>query len=161
MPVLSKKEPITLDQRPIHKGQCHCAVVKFQVKLSDGLKTARRCTCSMCSRRGAVAVSAELSDIIFTQGKDRLSVYQFGTKVAKHYFCSQCGIYTHHQRRSNPTQFGINLACIEGQTPFLENVPVLDGKNHPRDQKDGAGGDGTYKGLEIGRLIFNGDRTRL
>ena len=149
------------DSRATHKGACHCGAVQFNVKLSDELNTARRCTCSMCSRRGAVAVSAELKDIEFISGEGLLTCYTFGTGVAKHYFCSKCGIYTHHQRRSNPTQFGINLACLEGFTPFLDEVPVLDGKNHPRDQKDGAGDDGTYKGLELGRLKFEGDRSRL
>jgi len=115
----------------------------------------------MCSRRGAVAVSAELKDIDFTSGQDTLSCYTFGTGVAQHYFCSTCGIYTHHQRRSNPTQFGINLACLEGQTPFIDEVPVLDGKSHPGDQKEGAGTDGTYKGLEVGLLKFTGDKDRL
>ena len=150
-----------LDNRKIYKARCHCGNVQFDVKLSDGLKTARRCTCSMCSRRGAVAVSAELKDIVFTKGEDALKLYQFGTKVAKHYFCSNCGIYTHHQRRSNPTQYGINLSCLEDETPFLASVPVLDGKNHPRDQQDGAGADGVYKGLEVGHLVFKGDRKRL
>lgn len=150
-----------IDKRPAYKGSCHCQAVKFNVRLTDELNTARRCTCSMCSRRGAVAVSAELKDIEFISGKDSLSCYSFGTGVAKHYFCGTCGIYTHHQRRSNPTQFGINVACLEGHTPFIDAVPVLDGKNHPRDQKDGAGQDGTYKGLEVGVLSFKGDRDRL
>ena len=149
------------DARILHKGSCHCGVVVFQVRLTDKLNTARRCTCSMCSRRGAVAVSAELKDIEFTQGEDSLTCYTFGTRIAKHYFCSTCGIYTHHQRRSNPTQFGINLACLEGHTPFLDAVPVLNGKNHPRDQKDGAGAEGVYKGLEVGLLKFEGDKDRL
>ena len=150
-----------MDARETHSGSCHCGAVRFEVTLSDGLRTARRCTCSMCSRRGAVAVSAELADIRFVSGEDVLSVYTFGTGVAQHYFCSTCGIYTHHQRRSNPEQFGINLACLDGETPFLPEVPVLDGRNHPRDLKDGAGEDGKYKGLEIGRLVFEGDRERL
>jgi len=149
------------DARISHKGSCHCGAVQFSVKLTDELNTARRCTCSMCSRRGAVAVSAELKDINFIEGEDKLTCYTFGTGVAQHYFCSTCGIYTHHQRRSNPAQFGINLACLEGQTPFIDQVPVLDGKNHPRDQKDGAGDDGAYKGLEVGILKFEGDRSRL
>ena len=149
------------DNRHLHKGSCHCGDVQFTVKLSDELNTARRCTCSMCSRRGAVAVSAELKDIEFSSGADKLSCYTFGTHVAQHYFCSKCGIYTHHQRRSNPTQYGINIACLEGYTPFLDEVPVLDGKNHPRDQKDGAGVDGTYKGLDVGILKFIGDKDRL
>ena len=149
------------DNRHLHKGSCHCGDVQFTVKLTDELNTARRCTCSMCSRRGAVAVSAELKDIEFSSGADKLSCYTFGTHVAQHYFCSKCGIYTHHQRRSNPTQYGINIACLEGHTPFLDEVPVLDGKNHPRDQKDGAGFDGTYKGLDVGILKFIGDKDRL
>ena len=55
--------------------------------------------------------------------------------TAKHYFCSICGIYTHHQRRSNPLQFGFNVACLEGVNPFeLENVPTYDGVNYPKDR---------------------------
>lgn len=149
------------DTRKLHTGSCHCGAVVFKVRLTDELNTARRCTCSMCSRRGAVAVSAELKDIDFVQGTDKLSCYTFGTQVAQHYFCSCCGIYTHHQRRSNPTQFGLNLACLEDQTPFLDEVPVLDGKNHPRDQTTGTGADGTYRGLEVGLLKFIGDKDRL
>tara|TARA_R110000868_G_scaffold34251_11_gene123796 strand:- start:382 stop:570 length:189 start_codon:yes stop_codon:yes gene_type:complete len=55
--------------------------------------------------RGAVAVSAQLAGLKITKGEDKLSLYQFNTNQAKHYFCSVCGIYTHHQRRSNPEQF--------------------------------------------------------
>ena len=84
--------------------------------------------------RGAVAVSAELGGLTVTQGEDILATYTFNTGVAKHHFCSRCGIYTHHQRRSNPRQYGVNLACLEGMSPFdLEEVPVLDGEPHPSD----------------------------
>ncbi len=30
------------------RGSCHCGAVRFQVQLTDGLKTARRCNCSYC-----------------------------------------------------------------------------------------------------------------
>ena len=82
-----------IDKRPAYKGSCHCQAVQFNVRLTDELNTARRCTCSMCSRRGAVAVSAELKDIEFISGKDSLSCYSFGTGVAKHYFCGTCGVF--------------------------------------------------------------------
>ncbi|MFC3053662.1 GFA family protein [Kordiimonas pumila] len=118
--------------------RCHCGSVEFEVTLTDGLNTARRCTCSICRMRGAIAVSAELDSISFLKGADKLALYQFNTKTAKHYFCSVCGIYTHHQRRSNPNQYGINVACLEGVSPFdFEEVHVLDGINHPRDTEDG------------------------
>jgi hypothetical protein len=108
--------------------------VKFQVTLSDGFNTIRRCTCSYCRMRGAVAVSAELGGVRIVEGEDLLTSYRFNTGAAQHFFCSRCGIYTHHQRRSNPNQYGVNVACLEGISPFdFAEVPVLDGVNHPRD----------------------------
>jgi len=124
-----------IDVEPVHKGSCHCGGVEYEVSLPGGLVDARRCNCSMCRRRGAVVASVELKDLNITKGKDLLSIYQFNTKTAKHYFCSKCGIYTHHQRRSNPSLYAINIACLEGVDPFvLSTVPVLDGEDHPSDK---------------------------
>jgi hypothetical protein len=64
-----------------------------------------------------------------------LTLYRFNTMTAKHHFCSICGIYTHHQRRSNPHQFGFNVACLPGVNPYeLGEIPVYDGINHPSDR---------------------------
>lgn len=121
-----------------YNAACHCGAVQFRVQLTDGFNTIRRCTCSYCRMRGAIAVSAQLDGIEFTKGEDQLTLYEFNTKTAKHYFCSQCGVYTHHQRRSNPNQFGINVACLEGVSPFdFPEVVVNDGVNHPSDQSSG------------------------
>lgn len=129
----------TLDSRPVHKAACHCGAVRFNVKLTDGLRSARRCNCSYCRMRGAVAVSANLADIQVEQGQDALTLYQFNTGQARHYFCSHCGIYTFHQRRSNPEQYGVNVACIEGMSPFdFEEVPVNEGRSHPKDRPGGG-----------------------
>ena len=127
-------------------GACHCGAVRFTVKLTDGLRSARRCTCSYCRMRGAVAVSANLGDIRITQGENALSLYQFNTNTARHYFCSRCGIYTHHQRRSNPNQYGVNVACLEGVSPFdFDEVPVFDGARHTSDG---------FPVHKVGTLIF-------
>ena len=131
------KKPLVdkIDVKPVHKGQCHCGSVQFSVKLDNGLVDPRRCNCSMCRRRGAVVASVELKDLTIDKGEDVLSLYQFNTHTAKHYFCSKCGIYTHHQRRSNPTLYAFNIACLEGVDPFvLANVRVLDGEDHPSDK---------------------------
>ncbi|WP_237155006.1 GFA family protein [Oryzibacter oryziterrae] len=117
-----------------HSAACHCGTVRFRVRLSDGLNTARRCTCSFCRMRGAVAVTAEMGGVEFVTGEDNLALYQFNTGTAKHYFCKTCGIYTHHQRRSRPNEFGINAACLEGVSPFdFSEVIVMDGVGHPSD----------------------------
>lgn len=118
-------------------GQCHCGTVRFEVRLTDGLRSARRCNCSYCRMRGAVVVSAQLSDLTITAGEEALTLYQFNTGAAKHFFCSVCGIYTHHQRRSSPDQYGINAACLDGISPFdFEEVPVNDGVRHPLDNPE-------------------------
>jgi hypothetical protein len=89
----------------------------------------------MCRRKGAIVASVPLAGIKIVQGEDALRLYQFNTKTAKHYFCSNCGIYTHHQRRSNPSQYGYNVGCLEGVNPYdLYSVPTYDGVNHAADK---------------------------
>ncbi|PKG73567.1 aldehyde-activating protein [Shewanella sp. GutCb] len=118
-----------------HIASCHCGAVKLALNLPDGIIDLRRCDCSMCRRRGTIVTSAELDGLKIVAGKDKLSLYQFNTGTAKHYFCSVCGIYTHHQRRSNPNQFGVNVGCIEGINPYeLTGVTLCDGVNHPADR---------------------------
>ena len=120
------------------EAACHCGTVRFRVKLTNGLNTVRRCTRSYCRMRGAVAVSADTDGVTFHTGYEALTVYRFNTEIARHYFCSRCGIYTHHRRRSNPNQYGVNVACLEGVSPFdFADVPVIDGVNHPSDHGRG------------------------
>lgn len=95
-------------------GTCHCGAVVFQVELVNDLENLRRCNCSLCMRKGAVMADVPLDKLTILAGADKLTLYQWNTRTAKHYFCSICGIYTHHQRRSDPTRFGFNVGCIEG-----------------------------------------------
>jgi hypothetical protein len=119
-----------------HRATCHCGFVEIELNLSDGLVDVRRCDCSLCRRRGAIVASVPLSGIRIIKGEDALKLYQFNTKTAKHYFCSNCGIYTHHQRRSNPSQYGFNIACLEGINPLrIDDVSLYDGVNHPADRR--------------------------
>ena len=88
----------------------------------------------MCRRRGTIVASVALEGLVVIRGEDALRLYQFNTMTAKHYFCGVCGIYTHHQRRSNPHEFGFNVACLEGVDPYqVEGVAILDGVHHPSD----------------------------
>jgi len=124
-------EPVAL------RGACHCGAIKFSLTLTEGFASARRCTCSICRMRGAVAVTSAPDAFQITHGQDKLSTYRFNTMTAEHHFCSLCGIYTHHKRRSNPDQLGVNVACIEGISPFdFSEVIVFDGERHPSDNAD-------------------------
>ena len=120
--------PLTLN------GSCHCGAVKFIATLPQGLASARRCTCSICRMRGAIAVTSTHEGFKLTEGEDKLATYRFNTQVAEHHFCRVCGIYTHHKRRSNPDELGVNVACLVSVSPFdFREVVVLDGSRHPAD----------------------------
>ena len=117
-----------------HVLNCHCGAVELSVTLSDGLNTARRCDCSFCRRRGAAAVTAPIDGVRIVKGAENLTLYQWNTRTAKHYFCKICGIYTHHQRRSNPNEYGVNLGALQGVNPRdLGEIGWTDGINHPSD----------------------------
>ena len=121
--------------QPKHRASCHCGSVVLELSLPNGIEKPRRCDCSICRRKGAIVGSVKLDGIRIINGHDFLKLYQFNTNTAKHYFCSNCGIYTHHQRRSNPSEYGFNIGCLEGVNPYeIGDIDVMDGVNHPADR---------------------------
>ena len=121
--------------QPFHKATCHCGTVELELSLPNGIEKPRRCDCSICRRRGAIVGSVALDGIKILKGAEHLKLYQFNTNTAKHYFCSNCGIYTHHQRRTSPNEYGFNIGCLEGVNPFdIGDVVTNDGVNHPADR---------------------------
>ena len=115
--------------------RCHCGLVEAEINLKN-LNKILRCNCSICKRKGAIMSMVKNQDFKIIKGEKKLMLYQFNTKVAKHYFCSNCGIYTHHNPRSNPSMTGFNLGCIDDIDTFnLNNISVIDGNNHPLDKK--------------------------
>ena len=115
-------------------GRCHCGAVRFSATLGDGFRSIRRCTCSYCRMRGAVVAMAAMGGVEILEGEAALTSYRFHTGTAQHFFCARCGVYTHHQRRSDRTLYAVNVACLDGVSPFdFAEVPVMDGINHTSD----------------------------
>jgi hypothetical protein len=104
--------------------------VQFEIHNQERLEGIRRCDCSLCQKKGAVTGTARIDDLIIVEGADTLSLYQWNTRTARHFFCSICGIYTHHRRRVAPDEFRFNLACIEGVDPALfASALITDGRS--------------------------------
>ena len=117
------------------KLKCHCGQVEAEINLPNNLEKIIRCNCSICKRKGAIMSMVKNEDFKITKGLEKLKIYQFHTKVAKHYFCTNCGIYTHHNPRSNPSMTGFNVGCLDEVNTFMLNdVGVIDGSNHPLDK---------------------------
>ena len=115
---------------------CHCGAIEAEINLDGDLAKVIKCNCSICKRKGAIMSMVKNEDFKIVKGEDKLKLYQFHSKVAKHYFCSNCGIYTHHHPRINPALTGFNVGCLEDVDIFkLENIKVADGNNHPLDKK--------------------------
>tara|TARA_B100000214_G_scaffold355150_1_gene312671 strand:- start:826 stop:1194 length:369 start_codon:yes stop_codon:yes gene_type:complete len=108
---------------------CHCKKIKIELKLDQGLQELVRCNCSLCKRRGSIMAKIELKNLKIIEGEDKLSSYKFGKKEhAEHFFCSICGIYTHHRSFTNPENYEFNVACIDNVDTFIyENIPVFNG----------------------------------
>lgn len=110
----------------IYKVRCHCGSVQLNVETD--LSVIKQCNCSMCKRKNAKMNILPKESIKLIQGEDNLSLYQFGTNVAKHYFCKKCGVYTHHFRKSDPNGIGINIGCIDEIDSFSIDSEILDNK---------------------------------
>ena len=109
-----------------YKGSCHCGAVRFEVRTA--LTPAGRCNCSLCRRKGALmSPPFEAGRLTITQGEDALTLYQFNTRVAKHFFCRHCGIYPFHQTRRDAKLWRVNIGCLEGIDPYTLDAGLSDG----------------------------------
>lgn len=108
-----------------YKASCHCGSVKFEVKTD--LKHSAQCDCSLCIRRGTTMVRCDENDLKILSGEEFLSLYQFNTKVAKHYFCQHCGVCTFHKMRKFPDIFAVNAGCLEAVNPFNLKPTLIKG----------------------------------
>lgn len=119
---------------PIMRASCHCGTVLVEFELIGSLHDMSRCDCSLCRRVKPAAVTSRVGELQVLDGEAELRLYQFGTKTAKHWFCGICGTHTHHQRRSNPEEYGINVGCLLEVDPRLAGqAEWVEGVNHPSD----------------------------
>ncbi|MDR3098778.1 MAG: GFA family protein [Paraburkholderia sp.] len=107
-------------------GSCHCGAVRFEVRTA--LTPASRCNCSLCRRKGALmSPPFAAGELTIVSGADALTLYQFNTRVARHYFCKHCGIYPFHQTRTDPMRWRVTLGCLDGVDPFALEAGLNDG----------------------------------
>ena len=94
-----------------YAGSCHCGAIRFEIDTE--ITDLYSCDCSLCRKRNAVMISVHESQFKLIAREDKLTLYQWNTRVARHYFCSVCGIYPFHKKRSMPEHYGINVSCLD------------------------------------------------
>ncbi|WP_237890209.1 MULTISPECIES: GFA family protein [Bradyrhizobium] len=110
---------------PTYRGACHCGAVTFRL-MSDIAEPAT-CDCSLCRQRNALMTKAHEGALKMLGGGELLSVYEWNTHRAKHFFCSRCSIDTFHRKRAAPDHFGFNVFCLEDFDPASVAVRATEG----------------------------------
>lgn len=114
---------------PTYTGSCHCGQVRFEIDAEIDRVT--RCNCSICAKKGALHVRVAPEDFRLLSGAADLGTYQFGTRVAKHHFCTRCGIHPFSRPRAAPERYAVNLRCLDGveAAQFEQRIVDFDGQN--------------------------------
>lgn len=118
------------------QASCHCGVIKLHLELSDGINELIRCDCSMCLKgKGYAMICIPSKKVKLKSGLKYLKKYTFNTGDSPHFFCSICGIHTHHNSRARPDRICVNAACIEdvNLASHSKDIISFDGVNHPKD----------------------------
>lgn len=123
---------------PVYRGSCHCGGVQFQVDAD--ITELYTCDCSLCSKKNALMTNLHESALKVLVGADTLTPYQWNTNIARHYFCSVCGIYPFHRKRSMPDHYGVNVRCLEGLDIAVIPVRAAEGKGMSLVEDNPAGG---------------------
>lgn len=93
-------------------GGCHCGRVRFHVDTPPA-PVVLDCNCSICRMSGYLHLIVPAARFRLLQGGDALVDYRFGSGVARHLFCSHCGIKSFYVPRSHPHGYSVNARCLD------------------------------------------------
>lgn len=111
-----------------HTGGCHCGRVRFEVDAPARIE-ALECNCSLCAMSGYLHLIVPAARFRLLRGDDVLTTYTFNTGVARHRFCSVCGIKSFYVPRSNPDGIDVNVRCLDPSTIEAVALSPFDGRN--------------------------------
>ncbi len=113
-----------------HGGGCHCGAVRFEVVI-DGSK-GTRCNCSICTKVASVGNLVKPAAFKLVSGAENLSVYVWGGKVGRRYFCKHCGIHCYgegHLAMLGGDFVSINMNSLDDFDPRDVKLAHWDGRH--------------------------------
>ncbi len=123
-----------------HTGRCHCGNLRvtFATEQDPAALQVRRCTCSFCTRHGALTTSDPAGAVeVEVLDPAALSRYRFGLGTCDFLLCARCGVYV------------AALLESDGRAYATLNVNVLD----DRDAFTRAAVDVSYDGEDVERRV--------
>jgi hypothetical protein len=115
-----------------HTGGCHCGAVRFEVAL-DLDATANRCNCSVCTKTNMTSMIVKPAAFALVAGAANLSVYEWGSKIAKRYFCRTCGVHCYapgYLEEIGGDYVSINLNALDDIEPSALALQHWDGRHN-------------------------------
>jgi hypothetical protein len=104
-------------------GKCHCGNISFilQWEPEPIVIPARACTCSFCTKHGAVWTSCPNGALnVIVQNPDLVSEYTFATGTAEFHICVRCGIVPIVLSRIDKHLYGlVNVNTFDDVDPSL------------------------------------------
>jgi hypothetical protein len=110
------------------KGSCHCGAVQFTVQVPSRI-VVQKCNCSICLATGFLHYIVSRSKFQMVSGTQQLTEYRFNTGLARHLFCSICGVKSFYIPRSNPDGYSVNVNCVEWSDSIQIIEQPFDGRN--------------------------------
>ena len=122
----------------LHSGGCHCGRVRFEVIAPSRLSVSE-CNCSICSKSGYLHLVVPKARFRLLQGEEFLTIYTFNTNVAKHFFCSVCGVKSFYVPRSHPEGYSVNARCLDTGTVEALMIEPFNGREWEKQCPEGRG----------------------
>jgi centromere protein V len=121
-----------------HRGGCHCGRVRFEV-IAPATLQASECNCSICAKSGFLGLVVPKARFRLLSGADCLTTYSFNTGIARHLFCSRCGIKSFYVPRSHPEGYNVNVRCLDPGTVESLTIRPFNGLEWERQYPSGHG----------------------
>jgi hypothetical protein len=118
-------------------GSCHCGKSSFRIE-GDMPAQLTRCTCSFCSKRGALLAYYEPGQFSASSPDADDTVYRWRTKQVAHHSCAVCGCATFSDSPAfeldgswdgSTRRIGVNARLFDDFDAAVFPVVVIDGKN--------------------------------
>ncbi|WP_213952912.1 GFA family protein [Variovorax sp. dw_954] len=108
---------------PTYQGSCHCGAIRFEI--DTVIDRVTQCNCSVCTKKGILHHRVAPENFRLLGGDETLGTYQFGTRVAKHHFCTVCGIQTFTRPRAAPELYTVNVRCLDDYDLQAESPEIV------------------------------------
>ncbi|MFZ6750865.1 GFA family protein [Undibacterium sp. Ren11W] len=118
-------------------GSCHCGKIAFRIE-GDIPTELTRCTCSYCSKRGALLAYYQPVQFQVTASASDDAIYRWNTMLVAHHFCSGCGCATYSDSPAfepdgswdhRSRRICVNARLFDDFNAAEARIVIIDGKN--------------------------------